>query len=300
MKIGQFLLVIILSAAVAWGFITWKTGAQRNEAASTMATKESAYERVMRTGTLRCGYILYPKAIERDLNTGALSGMVYDVMEEVGKQLSLKIEWTEEAGFASIFDGLKTSRYDVVCFTFSQTPGRARVTEFTAPIIFYPYFLYARADDNRFDNAYEKINDPAVKVAILEGELSQTVKAEDFPKALAVYMTSLADINQVLLQVSMGKADIAMTEPSSSEEFLLKNPGKLKRVPGPSLRMQATGVDVAVGEEALKSLLDTTIRALHATGFIERVVNKYTTSPDQFYYPAKPWGESSKPLQGAK
>jgi len=93
------------------------------------------------------------------------------------------------------------------------------------PVLYYPTFLYVRSDDARFDNAYEKINDPGVKVAVLEGEMSQTIKAEDFPEAQTVSMTNLADINQVLLQVTTGKADVAMTEPSSSDEFMLKNPG---------------------------------------------------------------------------
>lgn len=35
--------------------------------------KESAYECVMRTGTLRCGYILLPPEMNKDPNTGALS-----------------------------------------------------------------------------------------------------------------------------------------------------------------------------------------------------------------------------------
>ena len=158
----------------------------------------------------------------------------------------------------------------------------------------------ARADDQRFDNYYAKINNPSVKVAILEGEMSQTVKAEDFPKAQTVSMTSLADINQVLLQVTTGKADVAMTEPSSSEEFILKNPGKLRRVPGPSLRMQPGGRDVAVGEDSLRNLLNTTLESLQATGFFERVIRKHATGPDQFYLPAPRWGQPVKPLEGQK
>ena len=297
MKLPHILLIILLSLVTS--VIGAKYVGSQNGNGATMA-RESAYDRVMRTGVLRCGYILYPKLIERDPNTGKLSSMYYDFMEELGKQLSLKIEWTEEVGFSNAFDGLKTKRYDVICDPLSQTPSRARVTEFTNPILYFPYFLYARAGDSRFDHAYEKINDPSVKIALLEGELSQYVKADLFPKAKMVSLTNLTDANQVYMQVAMGKADLAMAEPSSIEGFILHNPGKLRKVLGPSLRMQAGGLEIAVGEEQLKSMLNTTILSMGSTGFTQRLMDQYTSTPDQFYYPAPPWGASSQPLSDKK
>ena len=113
-------------------------------------------------------------------------------------------------------------------------------------------------------------------------------------------MPDLTDISQTLLQVALNKADVTITEPSSADPYLSANPGKLKRVAGPALQVQEAGLDVAVGEEELKSLLNTSIKGLHTIGYIERLLNRYTNSPAEFYYPARPWGEASKPLQGAK
>ena len=59
------------------------------------AKKETTYERVMRTRTIRCGYFVWPPFLTKDLNTGALSGLNYDVAEEMGKLLDLKIEWSQ-------------------------------------------------------------------------------------------------------------------------------------------------------------------------------------------------------------
>ena len=297
MKLSHIALIVLLTIGVT--LTTFRFAdlhAPQGEGAVPHATKESAYERIMRTGTLRCGYLLYPKFIERDPNTNAFSGMWVDLMEEIGKQLSLKIEWTEEVGIANAFDGLKTKRYDVMCLHFNQTPGRARVTEFTTPVLFFPTFAYVRADDTRFDHNYEKINDSSVRMAYLEGEFTQFLKAEKFPKAQSVSLSNMTDVSQVLLQVAMGKADIAMTEPSTAEPFFLHNPGKLKRVVGPSLRMQAGGLDVAVGENALRNMLDTTIRALLASGTVEKLAVKYTTSADQYFFPTQPWGASAQPV----
>ncbi|MDR3424265.1 MAG: transporter substrate-binding domain-containing protein [Alphaproteobacteria bacterium] len=292
MKFPHVILALILSVAAAYATTSYVI----SKNSTNTPRRETAYERVMQTGTIRCGYLLYPKFVERDPNTNVLSGMWVDFMEEIGKQLGLKIEWTEEVGTANAFDGLKTGRYDMVCSALHQTPGRARVTEFTVPIIFMPTYAYVRADDTRFDNAYEKINDPSIRYAYLDGEFSQSLKAEKFPKAQSVSLPNLTDPSQVLLQVAMGKADISATEPSTAEPFLLHNPGKLKRVAGPALRKQATGFDVGVGEEALLNMLNTTIQAMLASGTVEKIADKYTTAPGQFFLPAEPWGASSQPI----
>ena len=301
MKISSIILVIILTIATTLTTVRFANHiAQQNEGANQIAAKESSYDRVMRTGVLRCGYAIYPKFFERDLNSKAFSGMYYDLMEEIGKQLSLKIEWTEEVALSNAFDGLKSNRYDVMCFPFNQTPGRSRVTEFTTPILIAPFYAYVRAGDARFDNAYSKINDPSVTYAYLEGEFSQYLKAERFPKAQTLSLPNLTDVSQTLLQVSTGKADIASTEPSTAEPFLLNNPGKLKRVIGPSLRMQAAGLDVAVGEHALRAMLDTTIRAMLSSGVVEKIIGKYTTSSDQFFLPPQPWGAAAQPAEDSR
>ena len=46
------------------------------------ADKESAYERVLRTGVLRCGYIAYPPHLIVDPATGTISGISHDIIEE--------------------------------------------------------------------------------------------------------------------------------------------------------------------------------------------------------------------------
>ncbi len=291
MKISQLLLVIILTVATALATLHFAPSSGNSPA------KETAYQRVMRTSTLRCGYVLYPKFVERNPNTNAFSGLWVDLVEELGKQLSLKIEWTEEVGTMNAFDGLKAGRYDINCIPFTETPGRARATSFTIPVVYLPFYAYVRADDSRFDNAYEKINDPSVRYAYLEGELSQFLREDKFPKTQAVSLPNLTDISQILLNVAMGKADIATTEPSTAEPFLLSHPGKLKRVAGPPIAMDPTGFDVAVGENDLLHMINTTLQALIVSGTVEKLATQYTTAPDQFYLPALPWGASTHPVK---
>ncbi len=112
--------------------------------------KESTYDRVMRTGTIRCGYYIWPPFLAKDPNTGKLSGIASDMMDEIGKQLSLKVEWVAEVDTSTMFEGYSTGRYDLVCGPVASTPARARVVDFTIPFAYGSYYLYVKEGDLRF------------------------------------------------------------------------------------------------------------------------------------------------------
>ncbi|MGE4351182.1 MAG: substrate-binding periplasmic protein [Bdellovibrionales bacterium] len=286
MKFANLLLVVVLSAATA--FAVGKYGGATTPSSQT-ELKETVYDRVMRTQTIRCNYILYPQFIERDPNTKKLSGLYVEFMEELGRRLSLKIDWAVETGIVDAFEGLKAGRIDVACVPFSMTPARSRVTDFTTPVLFYPTYAYVRVGDTRFDNNIKAVNDPSVTMAVLEGEMSQVIASEDFPKTKILTLQNLMDVSQVMESVATGKADIMLTEPSTIEDYLTHNPGKLKRVNAPPLRMFAGGLSVNVGEEKLKNMLNTTIESMRDTGYFERLLIKSEKDKDFYYLPAKPW-----------
>lgn len=47
--------------------------------------KESAYDRVMRTGTIRCGYFIWPPGFSIDPNVGKRSGFFTILSKNWGK-----------------------------------------------------------------------------------------------------------------------------------------------------------------------------------------------------------------------
>ena len=289
MKLSQVLFVVLLSIVSAFAVETYLSAKHQETAQQTQAVKESAYARVMRTGTLRCAYTFWPRLFEKDLNTGAYTGIFYDLLEEMGRQTSLKIEWTEEVGTANVFEGLKSGRYDAVCLPFTPSPARARVTDFSVPVMFLPYVILVRPDDTRFDHDIGKLNDPSVRISVMDGEFGQTIARTDFPLAQTVSLPNLTSISQVIDQVAAGKADMVMTEGSTAYDYLTKNPGRLKQLDTP-VRVLPGGVSVGIAEFALKDLLDTTIEALQTSGFMQRLIDKYSGgAPGIFLMPAQPW-----------
>src|SRR6202012_5680823 len=98
--------------------------------------KESAYQRVMRTQTIRCGYVLWTPFLVKDPNSGKLSGVFYDYTEALAKALHLKIEWDEEMGWADFPSALNEGRVDVMCGGSRPNSSRAREIDFVKPILY--------------------------------------------------------------------------------------------------------------------------------------------------------------------
>jgi ABC-type amino acid transport substrate-binding protein len=59
---------------------------------------ENTYDKVMRSGVIRCGYGLEPPMLQIDPNTGKPFGAIVDIVERIGSLLDLKIEWVEQVG----------------------------------------------------------------------------------------------------------------------------------------------------------------------------------------------------------
>ncbi len=288
MKLVHFFLVLVLAAFIGAGS-AWVTTANLALSPIVTAQHESAYARVLRTGTLRCGYLLYPHMLIKDPNTGEMSGPLVDIVNEIGRQTSLKVEWTEQVSFATAFEGLKTGRYDAVCFHTMPTPGRARVALFSIPFLFSPWNAYVRADDKRFDNALPSLNRPEVRFVTIDGEFSQIVRSQDYPNSTNVSLPSLTDVAEGFLDVAHNKADVVTGQPAYARAFDQNNPGQIRQVQGPPLRMLAGALSVASGEHDLKALLDTTLTTLQGTGFIERTLRRALPEPGMFLVPTTPW-----------
>src|SRR5690349_10046206 len=100
------------------------------------AQRESAFERVMRTRTLRCGYVISPPHLQKDPNTGALSGIAHDALEKMASHLGLKIDWAEQVGWATMLEGLSDGRYDMMGSAVWATSSRALRADALKPLDF--------------------------------------------------------------------------------------------------------------------------------------------------------------------
>lgn len=240
------------------------------------ALAETAYERIEKTGAIKCGYITWPPYIVKDPNSGTMSGLSYEYMNALARELDLKVEWTEEVGWGNFQEGLNANRFDVMCVPVWQSGQRARAALLTRPIYLNSMFGCARADDNRFDKSLESINKPDVTVAYLEGDVAERIKESNFPQAKSYALPENSDPSHVVLSVSTKKADVSLCDLDNLEKFNANNAVKLKPIANKApLRSFANAMAVKKGEHDLKFLLDSTIGALEVSGEAQRIVKPY-------------------------
>lgn len=257
---------------------------------SLASASDDAYDRVMKSGTIRCGYIVYPPQLSKDPNTGKISGLAYDLTERIGKDLNLKIEWSEEVGSATWMEGLKNNRYDMLCNTAWATTIRAPYVLASDPAYFTAINAYAQIKNHRFDKNIALANSPDVKIATIDGATSATIATQTFPLAKTVSLPDLTDFSQLLLSVSTGKADITFSEAAQFEDFNRKNPNILRNVtPTTPVRLVPNTFFVAAKEYQLISMINLALQNLHNEGFVEQVLNKYEPRPNIWKRVTKPY-----------
>jgi len=244
-------------------------------ATSYAQSKESAYDRVMATNTINCAYYVWPPFISKDPNTKELSGLSFDLMTDLADSLSLKLNWSTEVNFDAMFEGYSNGRYDMLCAPLLSTPARARASDFTETFAFLPYYLYARADDKRFDNAYAKANSPDLIYASIDGDMNAILGNEEFPKAKKYSIGQNASQSDPMMAIATGKADIATLEPVAAGNFMKANPGKIRQVSGPPVRTSSVAYSIPIGEERLKAMLNIALRTMIESGKLEKILHKY-------------------------
>ena len=278
MKNSQLLFVIVVALIAGFGGAKL---AGKTKAADQGTHKETTYERVIRTGEIRCAYAVYEPPLIKDPSTGKLSGIFYDVMTEVGKRLNLKINWVEEVGYGTIAEGFATDRYDAFCNTVWPTPERSRAASFTMPLYYSPVDVLVRADEHRFDSDLSKLNDSSVTLAVKDGDVSASFAAQIFPKAKTVSIPDMADTSQLLEDVVHNKADATINSPELLYQFLDKNPGTMRNLmPDHPVNAAPNRIMIKPDQYQFKAMLDVTLEGLLNSGFIDATLQKY-----QSYHP---------------
>ncbi len=267
--------IAIIAIGVSAATTTLMTARHPVAAVQASAKTESTYERVMRTGIIRCGYTPYSVGLFKDPNTGALQGIYKDLIEEAATQLSLKVVWAEEVTWGTQIEGLKTGRYDMMCSPDSMTAARTRAADYSIPLYFSPVDIWVRRDEARF-NDQAQLNDPAIKLATIDGEQTQAIAKAFFPKAADGSLPQNAEFSQLMLAVSTGKADATFAEPYVVNEFMAHNGDILKNLtPGHPLELVANVFILPAGEPAFKAMLDNMLTELALNGFLDRTIDKY-------------------------
>lgn len=276
MKTFKLLSVFILTASL---IISCNNGGNN----SIEKKKLTTYQKILNAGKIRVGYVNYPPSFIVTPD-GSFSGIFYETMQEIGKNLGVKVVYAEEETWDGMIEAIKTGRVDMVCTGIWPTTQRGKFVDFATPLFYSVVKAYTYAGNTKFDNDLSKINSPSITISTIDGEMSSIIADMDFPKAKKSTVTQLTGVSQVLMEIKSKKADVSFVEPAIALEFASKNPNTIKEVKGVKpLRVFPNSMMLPKGQEDFKATINIATQELINNGFVDKVLKKYEKYPNSFY-----------------
>lgn len=275
MKFSNVFLVILLSLATTFATATYinATGKQ-----SASAAKESTYDRILRTGTIRCGYSVWDPLFFIDPKTNEKMGIFHDEMEEIGKRLGLKIVWQEELGWGTAAESVRTGRVDMACAGYWLNAGRIKTTMTSAPQIYSPLYVWIRQDDARSYNNPDDLNSDVYTVVNIDGSADRDTVVRKFPKAKILSLSEMATSSDEIENLVTKKADFLVSDISAVAPYLANNPGKIKNAfPNQPLNAFPNVMLLPADDIRLKQVIDDMARNIEYDGTFDAILKKYHT-----------------------
>lgn len=283
-----FLLVRLAVFVIFIGMLL-QTGCNQQTAQTDIQKQETLFQRTLRTETIRCSYSAYPPYCVKDPNTGKMTGIFVEVMEAIGRKLEMKIDWVEEVGWGTIFEGFESGRYDVHGSGLWQNSSRGKKGYFSVPLFYNAIRVWVRADENRFKSLAD-LNSPDVRVSVQDGAIEDIIARTDFPQAQRVSIPQINPWSENLLNITTKKADVTFAELGVITPFLEKNPGTLREIEiGHPIRVFANSYPFKMGETDFKAMIDSAIMELISEGTIDRILMEYEKVPGEHLRVALPY-----------
>jgi len=241
-------------------------------------------ERILDTRKMNCSYVVYAPFIMKDPNTGKISGIFYDLTQKVGELANLEMTWATETTYATFIEDLQNQKYDVFAGGLWPETKQARAVNYSLPAFYSGLGVYVQADDRRFDGNVDRLNNPRYRIATIDGEMSQIVQQSDFPKASVLGLPDNADISLLAESVATKKADATIIEKAVANLYMLKNPGTLRNLSDARpIRVFENTWAFAHNEPRLKNTIDTAVKDMLSSGYVDHVLAKYEQVPGSFY-----------------
>jgi ABC-type amino acid transport substrate-binding protein len=285
-KYFQLVLTILLSAAVAFATVKY-VGADK---ALAPAVQESAFDRVMRTKTLRCSYVIYEPYFMIDPNSHEKSGIFYEATGLIAQKLGLKVEWTNETNYATLEADLQGGKADMFCGGLWEDTQKANFVQYSTALSYAPVFAYVRVSPQTDGlTKLEDIKAGNLKIVFMDGEMSHLIYQRLFSSNPFLSLASMNDESVIVENIASGKADATFIEPAVANAYLAKNPGKFRALNAIPIQTFANTYGVVRGEQQLIDLFNVAIHSGLNSGEIQAITKKYMHSPEEILMPLPPY-----------
>lgn len=260
---------------------------------SFASDKETAYDRVMRTGVLRCGFAAWEPGVTKDPLTGKMKGIFVDIIEEMARMSKIKVEWTAEVDWGQIPESLKSGKVDAFCNGMAADGGRAKNLAYTTPMSYWSFGVIVRGDDKRFPDgrliSVSNLNKAEYSTAYTEGDVLETIKETELPLVKGVPLPLLGTPADNLMYVKTKKTDFVVLPKVIMQSYEKTNGTKdfrFLKMKTP-LRVYGNVIAVDIHEGELQNFLNASLLELIQSSSYGRIMDPYEKNYPGAFMPTK-------------
>jgi polar amino acid transport system substrate-binding protein len=194
---------------------------------------QSTLDRIKETKTLRIAALPGEAPyFNKDLATGAWSGMCIDMANDIAKVFDGKVEYIESTYGNSVLD-LQSDKIDLA-FSLNPTPLRALVIGFTHPFYLHGFGMVGKKGFKA--STWTELDKPEVKIAVDIGSVHE-LSARRFASHATII--ALKSRDECILAVQSGRADCVILAVNLGLTAVKKNPelGEFQMLHGPRVQL---------------------------------------------------------------
>ncbi|MDH4222085.1 MAG: basic amino acid ABC transporter substrate-binding protein [candidate division Zixibacteria bacterium] len=207
----------------------------------------------------------YPPFESKDVKTGKIIGFDVDLMDLICEKLGVRCEYVE-VPFDGIISGLDNHKYDVVISSFTITPEREKIVDFSNPYYQASQSIAVRLDETKINSLLDL---KRKKIGVQLGTTGELLAK----KVDGVEVISFDNIGAAFLDLENGKLDAIINDkPTSQRIIALKGNAKIV---GPDLSSENYGIAVRKNEERLLEAINTALAELKDSGKLEDLNKKW-------------------------
>jgi len=185
--------------------------------ACAQGSSDNRLDRVKEAKAVRvCIWPDYYSITYRNPKTQQLSGIDIDMANELGKDLSVAVQFIDSS-FAKLIDDVTQDRCDVAMFAIGITPVRTEKLRFTKPHLASDIFAITTKTNRRI-KGWEDIDKAGSVVAVAKGTLHEPVMKDRLKAAQLLVLDTPFAREQ---EVQSGRADVFMTDFPYSQRFMV-------------------------------------------------------------------------------
>ncbi len=216
----------------------------------------------------------YPPFESVDPASNAIVGFDPDLMAWIAKDQGFEATFVT-TGFDGLFAALAAGEFDAAMSAITITDERKKVVAFSDPYFEIGQVVTVRADDTTI----KSYKDLAGKVVGVQTGTTGEKAATDFVKVPQDKLKHYDTVDLAFAALMSGDIDAVIADSATSDNYISKNPDKLKVTGGEGKAAWFTteqyGIAVKQGDTALLDAINAGLKKAKDQGVIDQLITKW-------------------------